>query len=147
MQRQMKGRLKKCEEFRATHSMPSAKEKGKTFQLDNKSRVEVAKIKIDGCVFNSTDGIKCDYLFEVPSKEKLFYVELKGSDAIHAIRQVHSTILQTKDQYKGWKYAARIVIGNGVPASVSSRKEYEELYVLVNKDLKINHDRLHREIL
>ena len=147
MQDSMKDRLKNCEQFRDDRSNPSVSEKGKTFQIDNRSKGEVACVKIDGCVFKQADGIKCDFIFEIPSKKKLFYIELKGLDVVHAIKQVHATIEQTKAHYKDFSSAARIIISkDNVPAGVKNRREYEALYVLVNKDLLIK-EKIHREIL
>lgn len=127
----MKVQIEKCVVFHDNRSTPSITEKGKTFQIDNsKSKVKVKCIKVDNCVFDGKDGIKCDYLFEVESAKKIFYVELKGSDVIHAIEQIHSTVLKTREYYKGWIWEARIVLGKRVP-EVKNRKEYEQLYGLI----------------
>jgi len=144
----MKDRLKNCEQYRDKRSTPSATEKGKTFQIENKSKVEVACIKIDDCVFKQADGIKCDFLFEVAERKKLFYVELKGSDVIKAIHQLQSTIKQTKDNYPGWNYEARIIAGGKVPRGISDRREHEQLRSMcTGGSLAVHHKNIHIEPL
>ncbi len=144
----MKDRLKTCEQFRDNRSTPSVSEKGKTFQIDNKERYEVACVKVDDCVFNKKDGIKCDFLFEIAAKKKLFYVELKGSDIIKAIRQIGETLKQTNCLYPNWNYEARIIAGSTVPASIYDRREFEILKKNCNGgQIKIHHKNLHIETL
>ena len=142
----MKDRLQNCRQFRDDRSNPSVSEKGKTFQMANVNRVEVACIKIDDCVFKQEDGIKCDYLFEVASVKKLFYVELKGSDIIKGIKQIHETVRQTKSVYPDWIYEARIVAGGKVPSGISDRREHENLRSICNGgEVKIYHRNIHIE--
>jgi hypothetical protein len=129
----MKDRIRECEIYRDNRSIPSISEEGKTFQLDNKNKEEVACIQIDGCVFTTKDGKKCDFLFEVSTRKKLFYIELKGSDISKALRQIYSTLIQTKTLYPNWIYEARIVAGNKIPKVIKNRKEYNDLYEIVEK--------------
>ena len=66
--------------------------KFRTFRLVNPHRVKVQIIEVDGCFI--TEGLRCDWLF-VPTSDHLeVYVELKGSDVRHAIRQIEETIPQ-----------------------------------------------------
>jgi len=144
----MKDRLRNCERFRDNRSNASVTEKGKTFQLDNKNRVEIACVKIDDCVFRQEDGIKCDYLFEVESKNKLFYIELKGSDILKAISQIHETLKQTKMVYPDWIYEARIIASGRIPSGISDRREHENLRNICNGGkVTIHHKNLHIESL
>ncbi len=144
----MKDRLKGCEKYRDNRSNPSVTEKGKTFQLDNKSRLEVGCIRIDDCVFKGRDGIKCDFLFEVESKRKLFYVELKGSDILKAISQIYETLKQTKSVYPGWVYEARVIASGKIPPQISDRREFENLRRICNGGkLTIHHKNLYIEPL
>ena len=144
----MKDRIKNCEQYRDTRSTPSVTEKGKTFQLDNRNKREVACIKIDDCVFKQADGIKCDYLFEVESKKQLFYVELKGSDIVKAINQIIETLKQTSASYPGWIYDARVVASGKIPSSIAGRKEYEYLRsICKGGNVKVHQKKLHIEPL
>jgi hypothetical protein len=144
----MKDRLQKCEQYRDSRSNPSVSEKGKTFQLENIEKREVACIKIDDCVFKQADGIKCDYLFEVASKRKLFYVELKGSDILEGIRQIHETLKQTRSFYPGWIYEARVIASGRIPRGISDRREHEKLRSICNGGkVTVHHKNLHIEPL
>ena len=144
----MKDRLQQCELFRDKRSNPSVSEKGKTFQLDNKNKDEIACVKIGDCVFKQQDGIKCDFLFVVEAKKKLFYVKLKGSDIIKAINQIYETVKQTRVVYPGWVYEARIVAGGKVPAGISDRRMHEKLRGLCNGgSVSVHHKNIHVESL
>jgi len=68
-----------------------------TFAIENVTLSAVNKVKVDGCYID--DGVKCDFLFEIlegceedGDPEKVFYVELKGTDIQHAVKQLESTI-------------------------------------------------------
>ncbi len=54
----------------------------------NFSNFDVSKIRVDGCQI--IDGIKCDFLIKFNSNER--FIELKGSDVNHAIKQLMTTI-------------------------------------------------------
>jgi len=60
-----------------------AKSCGCYFENTNKANVSI--IKIDGCVM--TTGVRCDYGL-VSNKYPENYVELKGGDVDHAIKQI-----------------------------------------------------------
>ena len=56
--------------------------------LKNKDEVESIKIHVDGCEI--TEGLRCDYLHLAKGVE--YYIELKGQDLEHAIKQLKQTI-------------------------------------------------------
>ncbi len=56
----------------------------------NEQRQSVRKIHIDGCRIKD-NGLRCDYLLIVVSGTE-YYVELKGGDVDHAVRQLERTI-------------------------------------------------------
>ncbi len=64
------------------------------YTLINGSKYEISKIQIDGCVFNQSDGEKCDYVLKaVKGDDKLlFLIELKGNDVLKAVSQVNSSL-------------------------------------------------------
>lgn len=139
----MRDRLDRCVEFSDERSMPSVSEKGKTFTLDNReSRIGVRCIKVDDCVFMSIDGKKCDYIFEVSNRSRVYFIELKGSDIVKAISQLLETIEKLKIEFVGWNMEAHVVSGGKgkVPASVKDRREYEHLYRLCNGKVRIHHE-------
>lgn len=65
------------------------KEQRSVLNLENVDQVDSVKIIVDGCAIND-DGIKCDYLHI--AKEIEMYIELKGQDLIHAMKQIERTI-------------------------------------------------------
>ena len=107
-------------------------------------KAEVACIKIDGCVFKTEDGIKCDYLFEVDNLKKLYFVELKGTDIIKGIRQIYETVRHLQPFYPNWVYEARIVSRN-VPAAINDRNEKEKLKKICNGGRVTVHENRHIE--
>jgi len=85
----------------SNQSIVSVSENRKTFKIKNNSLVVINKVEVDGCYI--TSGSRCDYLFEIIDDnriEKVFYVELKGSDIAHAIEQLKSTIAYCKNIHR-----------------------------------------------
>jgi hypothetical protein len=54
----------------------------------NKSQIETSKVTIDGCEI--TNGLRCDYMLLGEGIE--YFIELKGQDIQHAIKQLITTI-------------------------------------------------------
>lgn len=67
------------------------KEKKSKITFLNPDRDEILVIKVDGCVIKDDGVLKCDYAI-VPCDQIEIYVELKGSDISHAVKQLESTI-------------------------------------------------------
>ncbi len=53
----------------------------------NKNQIQTTKVKVDGCEI--TSGLRCDYL--LLAKELEYFIELKGQDINHAIKQLVAT--------------------------------------------------------
>lgn len=68
-----------------------AKEKGKEFRLENKSKKTICRVKVDGCLINDQRTKRCDYLFKICETKQHFLVELKGTDVDEAVKQIIST--------------------------------------------------------
>lgn len=64
--------------------------------IENKHRVEASKIKVDGCQI--TDGLRCDFLYIINGLE--VFIELKGQDLDHALKQIKTTIEQLSNEPK-----------------------------------------------
>lgn len=62
--------------------------------LNNPTRINIYKYKIDGDILTEKDGEKCDYIVEVDTRSKptAFVIEFKGSDLEKAISQIDTTI-------------------------------------------------------
>ncbi len=69
--------------------------------FENKAKIELHKVKVDGGLLNSSANEKCDYLvhWEQKNNKIVFYVELKGCDVKKAETQLISTINLTKDKF------------------------------------------------
>lgn len=57
--------------------------------LENRDRVESIKIHVDGCRVND-ENIRCDYLHLAKGIE--MFIELKGQDVKHAMKQIVRTM-------------------------------------------------------
>ena len=67
-------------------------EKRSSLRFSNENRRTCKCITVDGCAI--TDGERCDNaLCSVDGRDE-FYIELKGSDIIHAIEQIRATIIK-----------------------------------------------------
>lgn len=68
-------------------------ENGKKIIFVNSNKKICYKIQVDGCAIRS--GVRCDKLLKVGDFNKdgkEYYVELKGSDVLHAVDQIYTSI-------------------------------------------------------
>lgn len=90
-----------CTEI-TSHQIIKVKENNASFSLDNKPRLQVQKITVDGCLMK--DGERCDYLFMIPDyagkNQRAVYVELKGKGITKAIHQLEATLKFTQSKYR-----------------------------------------------
>lgn len=59
----------------------------------NPERLEYKKVQVDGCVINDKVTMRCDQLLVSADERDERYVELKGTDVMHAIEQLEATIV------------------------------------------------------
>jgi hypothetical protein len=100
----------------------------------NPRRLLVQKIKIDGCMILT--GPRCDYLviFGKPITE--VYIELKGSDIRHALRQIERTIgLFSQDRVCCQKIC--YVVCRNVAPQIQTRIQGEKLRLKKNYNAKL----------
>lgn len=84
-----------CEDYKSDAKIVLQENKSKiTFKNPNQHRILV--IRIDGCVIKDDEVLRCDYAL-IPSDEVEIYVELKGSEILHAVKQIESTIVLLSD--------------------------------------------------
>lgn len=98
-----------CIEFGDERKICIAFENGKTYRLNNDSNYTIRKVKIDKCIDQNTEGKRCDYLMEIKSMKRAIFIELKGGDLVHALRQIYSAIIHLKPEFKNYQLDARIV--------------------------------------
>ena len=83
-------------------------EKRKRFEIiaTPDERLELWRIKVDGCIYNKTlNDIKyCDYIFIYKDIFACF-VELKGKDISHAVKQLEDSIKNIPTDEQKYKYA------------------------------------------
>ena len=122
-------------------------EKGKQMRFDNPTNKDTIEYRVDGCLITGAAN-KCDFLLVVPDLQKAFFVELKGTDVPHAMKQVANTIQMLSPQLPGFHYAARIICSGGQKYSSPNVMSSEEIKLakLVKKDYKVKSNRLEETI-
>jgi hypothetical protein len=86
-----------CETF-IEHPIIVLKENNRRLRINNPGRQQIRRVHVDGCVI--TDGVRCDYLI-IGQDNSEYFVELKGSDIEHAVKQLETTINRIGAKVKG----------------------------------------------
>lgn len=111
-----------CEEYRRDTKIVLQENKSKISFL-NPDKETILIIKVDGCVVSENETLRCDYAL-VPSDEVEIYVELKGSDILHAVKQIESTIgLLSEDSQRIKKLC--FVVSTRVPKQTTSIQQLQ----------------------
>jgi hypothetical protein len=99
-----------------------ASEKKKVYKLINDSNFKIRKIKVDKCLPQNEGEKRCDYLMSIEEKDtkRVFFIELKGERLIDAVKQIYSTIIYLKDEFKNFRLDARIVGSGDVPGFINN---------------------------
>lgn len=110
-----------CIEHYDTRNECVASENKKIYKLVNASKFKIKKIKIDKCLPQVGEK-RCDYLISIGEKntKKVFFIELKGGRLVDAIKQIHSTIVYLKEEFKDFEMNARIVGSRDVPGFINN---------------------------
>lgn len=116
----------------------SADENGKKFLLENPGQKLVCRVKVDNCLVEDNTISKCDYFFTVCNKksqkteiEKYFFVELKGGDVGHAVKQIDATFkLLNKSLKAPAQNCKGVIIATRVPSGTDQgfRRLQDEFY-------------------
>lgn len=72
-------------------------EQRSSLTLENIEQVSSTRIIVDGCEIND-NGVKCDYLHI--AKDIEMYIELKGQDLLHAMKQLERTMKLLSSNYQ-----------------------------------------------
>ena len=103
------------------------KEKRSKLTINNPNQVQVTMVEVDDCEI--TEGLRCDHLFLANDLEH--FVELKGQDINHAVKQITSTIHKLSEVPKGAKKLA-FIISIRSPLSTASiqnlRVKFKKIY-------------------
>ena len=117
--------LLECEEYRSDTKIVLKENRGKiTFLNQNQDKILV--IKVDGCVITSNEILRCDYAL-IPCDEIEIYVELKGSDIVHAVEQLESTIRLLSDNPQKIKKLC-FVVSTRVPRQTTSIQQLQSQF-------------------
>lgn len=106
------------------------KENKSRFEVENKSRSEAKKVKVDGCLIGG-DVEKCDWIisFDSPVKRAMF-IELKGCNFEKALSQLKSTLNITREAYSDYARECFVVTTRipkfGQSVQVRSRAFYKD---------------------
>jgi hypothetical protein len=79
------------------------------YSYENRSADFLSKYSVDGGLI-ADGGAKCDYLLLNCNKSKSYFIEIKGSDLIHAIEQIDRSIDLLKTFISDFSIFARIVL-------------------------------------
>jgi hypothetical protein len=79
--------MNKCE-IESSQKIFVFTEQRSTLRLINKNQVKSIRIEVDGCAI--TSGLRCDFMHIANNTE--MYIELKGTDIAHAVKQIEETI-------------------------------------------------------
>jgi hypothetical protein len=88
-------RFPQCEEYRNDVRIVLQENRSKILFL-NHQKADVIVMRVDGCVIDDPETLRCDYAL-IPCDDVEIYVELKGSDIPHAVKQLESTIQKISD--------------------------------------------------
>lgn len=102
------------------HSQIKCEEKQSKFILLNPDRKSVDYIMVDGCIYpRGHHELCCDYALNF--ENITVFIELKGSDIAHAIKQVLATKQDARFQINTNKFA--VIVTSKMPKDDSSIKQ------------------------
>ena len=89
----------------------------------NSQRLPYERVDVDGCTIN--DGVRCDKLLLSADEREERYVELKGTDVMHAIEQLEETIKRL-GEYTDNRHA--YVISTNVAPAIDTKRQVKIKY-------------------
>ncbi len=121
-----------CKEDNSNPKIPLEEYKSKITFL-NPDKITVIKIKIDGCVIKKNDPLlRCDYMMIILGKNTKtkdnveIYVELKGCDINHAVKQIESTIKDLSENPNKLKKVCFVVATSSISPSLRSNMQNQK---------------------
>lgn len=117
--------LPECEEYKSDAKIVLQENKSKITFL-NPNQVKILTIRIDGCVIKDDEILRCDYAI-IPCDEVEIYVELKGSNVLHAVKQIESTIYLLSDNPQKIKKLC-FVVSTRVPKLTTSIQQLQSQF-------------------
>lgn len=122
-----------------TQSQIKFEENKRKILFTNEHRKPYIKVRVDGCAI--TRGERCDHLLLSGNEQEERYVELKGTDVVHAIDQLKATIL-TLGEHDGNRHAY-VICTNVAPALDTRIQKCKKLFrIRFNSELVIKEKQL-----
>ena len=81
----------------------------------NKNQINTTKVTVDGCEI--TSGLRCDFM--LLAQELEYFIELKGQDIEHAIKQLIATINKLSSNPKNMEKSSFIICTRSPLSSAS----------------------------
>lgn len=130
-----------------TDSQIKFEEKKKVIIFHNPQRKSCLKVQVDGCVVKSTQETKCDNLL-VEDNGNEHFVELKGTDVAHALKQLDGTILKLTDKANKTKKVFAYVVCTNIAPQISGfvQKMKAKFFTQYKAKLDIRERRLETKI-
>ncbi len=121
-----------CIEYNEKRKICIATEKGKTYTLNNISNCKARKVKVDKCLPQAKGEKRCDYLFNTDDEKlrRVIFIELKGSNLTIALKQLHTTIVYLKEDFKNYQIDERIVARRDTPG-FKNLPDYFDLFKII----------------
>ena len=95
------------------------------YNYNNQILNHLAKYNFDDGLIPDKDK-KCDFLLLNCEEKQAFFIEVKGSDLLKAVKQIDSSIEELKDRLRGFSIFARIAL-TGVNTTSVRSMEYARL--------------------
>ncbi|WP_420264277.1 hypothetical protein [Candidatus Magnetominusculus dajiuhuensis] len=104
-----------CIKYDGNDEIIPVEENDKSFAINNISRKRFMVIRIDDCVIRQ-EQMKCDYLYVNCDDRILYFIELKGSHKLKAIKQILMTLNRFKinEFYKNSKSVYAYIVSSVV---------------------------------
>lgn len=118
----MRNKVEKCIRETTDSQIKFEENKRKIIFL-NPQRLPYERVDVDGCTIN--DGVRCDKLLLSADEREERYVELKGTDVMHAIEQLEETIKRL-GEYTDNRHA--YVISTNVAPAIDTKRQAKIKY-------------------
>ncbi|MEM8614550.1 MAG: hypothetical protein AAGF93_21240 [Cyanobacteria bacterium P01_H01_bin.105] len=93
------------------------------FRIRNPEKLVVQVYEVDGCLLKKdSDGLRCDYLVLINSKDLEIFVELKGCDIDKAVKQLENSIRKLSCNVKYLDKECFIISTRSPKADTSTQK-------------------------
>lgn len=117
-------------EFKDNRKIVALKDKkgGKVcYRGENSQGNELIAYKIEDGILKNVPGTKCDFGLYTVSSDTIRFIELKGSDLNHAIKQIRNSIRNVLDKHaiKVEKVHGRVVLSKARTPDLNSSYEKE----------------------